>query len=93
MDLQLGYVDDNRDEATRRAGYLRGSGADTLVFGYTVRPGDMDTKGVRIPLGIVLGSEQSSFGGSGTIQGRGNGCREAPILSWRRSPAGSQGGY
>ena len=44
VDLHLGLVDDNWDEAERKATYLRGSGSDTLVFGYTVRSGDMDLR-------------------------------------------------
>ena len=31
----------------RSAGYLRGSGADTLVFGYTVKSEDSDSDGIR----------------------------------------------
>ena len=56
--LYVGLVSDNWAEAWREAGYLRGSGTDTLVFGYTVEPGDMDIRGIAIPHGAtaVLGS-------------------------------------
>ncbi len=47
----------------REAQYLGGSATDTLVFGYTVAPGDMD------PLGIMVG--YGSFGGAGTIKADG----------------------
>ena len=46
--------------SVREAHYLRGSGTDTLVFGYTVQPGDMD------PTGIVTG--YGTFVGNGTIK-------------------------
>ena len=36
---------------SRSAEYLRGSGSDTLVFGYTVTLGDTDSNGVRMPGG------------------------------------------
>ena len=51
----------------RDATYVRGSGTDTLVFAYTVLPGDMDTDGLSIALGVPA----SAFGGSGTITARG----------------------
>ncbi len=56
--LYVGLVENNWAEAWREAGYLRGSGTDTLVFGYTVEPGDMDIRGIAIPHGAtaVLGS-------------------------------------
>ncbi len=30
----------------RRTKYIRGSGVDTLVFGYKVLPGDIEAKGI-----------------------------------------------
>ncbi|MXY76362.1 MAG: hypothetical protein F4Y40_04665 [Acidimicrobiia bacterium] len=58
LGLYVGLVHDNWAEAWREADYLRGSGADTLVFGYTVVPGDTDIRGIAIPGGgtAVLGS-------------------------------------
>ena len=74
VELHLGVVDYNWDGVIREAGYLRGSGTDTLVFGYTVRPGDMDAEGV----GIVLGSEESGFAGGGTIKAKGTDVERNP---------------
>ena len=62
-DLLMGYKDKNWDEARRAARYTGGSGTDTLVFRYTVQPGDMDHNGV----GIAGGSPGRNFGGDGTI--------------------------
>ena len=67
VELHLGIVDYNWDGVIREADYLRGSGTDTLVFGYTVRPGDMDAEGV----GLVLGTERTGFTGDGNIRGKG----------------------
>ena len=49
--LQVGSDRTNWAEAHRDADYLRGSGTDILVFGYTVRPGDMDERGIKIGFG------------------------------------------
>ena len=68
--LSLGLKDHNWDEALRQASYLRGSGADTLVFGYTVAPGDMDPKGIIIATGKLLGNPLTRFGGSGAIKAK-----------------------
>ena len=65
--LFVGLVDLNWRDKFREARYLRGSGADTLVFGYTVRPGDMDSLGIALP----LGSESTGFGGDGAIKAKG----------------------
>ena len=62
------------DAAVRRASYLRGSGTDTLVFGYTVRPGDMDPKGIM----IAAGFQDNGFGGSGSIKARGTDVERNP---------------
>ena len=35
-------------DAWQSASYLRGSGSDTLVFGYTVLPGDFDVDGIKM---------------------------------------------
>ena len=78
VDLHLGLQDDNWDEATRKASYLRGSGSDTLVFGYTVRPGDTDTKGVGIIMGAEFDWNESGFDGAGTIKAKGTDVERNP---------------
>ena len=65
LGLYVGLVHDNWAEAWREAGYLGGSGTDTLVFGYTVAPGDMDIRGIAIPGGAA------AVLGSGTIKAAG----------------------
>ncbi len=53
----------------RGAAYSRGSGTDTLVFSYTVQPGDLDTDGISLdgsyvdPDGVAQG-----YGGDGVIK-------------------------
>ena len=74
IDLYLGLDNYNCDEATRRASYTRGSGSDTLVFGYTVRPGDVDAKGI----GLILGTEDNGFGRSGKIKAKGSDVERNP---------------
>ena len=74
--LAVGYTDDNWDSAQRQANYLRGSGTDTLVFGYTVKPGDMDAKGIVI-VGALL---QSGFHGGGTITLKGSDAEAMPFF-------------
>ena len=69
--LSLGLKGGNWDEALRQATYLRGSGTDTLVFGYTIVPGDMDRKGIRIAVGSVFDNPLSRLGGSGTVKAKG----------------------
>ena len=83
IDLYLGLDHYNWDEATRRASYTRGSGSDTLVFGYTVRPGDMNAKGI----GLILGTEDYGFGGSGKIKAKGSDVERNPwYLGTGRQP-------
>ena len=65
--LLVGIFDLHWGERFREAQYLCGSGADTLVFGYTVQPGDMDSKGIAVP----SGTEVSGFGGDGEIKAKG----------------------
>lgn len=65
--LYVGYDHENWRDAWRPAWYASGSGTDTLVFTYTVRPGDMDAKGIR----IARGDSGSGFGGGGTIKAQG----------------------
>ena len=76
IDLYLGLEDYNWDEAARQASYFRGSGTDTLVFGYTVRPGDMDPKGIGLVMGN--GDTGAGFGGEGTIKAKGTDVERNP---------------
>ena len=46
IDLHLRIDETNWDEVMRRTKYIRGSGVDTLVFGYKVLPGDIEAKGI-----------------------------------------------
>ena len=79
IDLHVGLEDGNYDEATKKATYMRGSGTDTLVFGYTVRPGDMDPRGVGIAAGMNLDNLKTGFGGSGTIKALGTEVERNPF--------------
>ena len=76
MGIFLGLDDPKGDwdAAVRRANYLRGSGTDTLVFGYTVRPGDTDDKGIM----IAAGFQSNGFGGDGTIKAKGTDVERNP---------------
>lgn len=65
--LVVGYVKDNWNAAKRDAQYLRGSGSETLVFGYTVRPGDMDQKGIIIAAAFL----DEGFKGDGKVKAKG----------------------
>ena len=46
IDLHLRIDEHDWDEVMRRTKYIRGSGVDTLVFGYKVLPGDIEAKGI-----------------------------------------------
>ena len=72
MDFYIGSGTDGLREAT----YARGSGTDTLVFEYTVRPGDADIDGSSVALGVP----ESGFGGSGTITARSLGVEASYYL-------------
>lgn len=61
--LYVGLREENPEEAWRGALYQSGSGTDTLVFAYTIKPGDNDAKGVK----IAPGGSTTGFFGSGTI--------------------------
>ena len=74
VDLYLWGAVYNPARPSRQAGYVRGSGSDTLVFGYTVRPGDMDNLGVK----LIFGSERTGFGGGGTIKAAGTDVERNP---------------
>ncbi len=73
VELYVGY-DGNHSNAVREADYQRGSGTDTLVFGYTVRPGDMDSRGIM----AAMGTESTGFCGSGTIKAHGTDVQRNP---------------
>ncbi len=64
----------------REAEYLRGSGSDALVFGYTVRPGDLDPWGIR----LSSVSEEIDSSGTGTIKAKGT------DVEWYRRYDGSR---
>ena len=72
--IGFGWDGRNREEVSREAEYLRGSGTDTLVFGYTVTPGDNDNKGVT----IFGGSPDFGYGGEGTIKAEGTEVERFP---------------
>ena len=83
VDLLLGPEDYDWDEAVRKARYLRGSATDTLVFSYTVSPGDTDDNGA----GLSRGTEQYGFGGDGTIKGKGTDVERNPYYQgWGHEP-------
>ena len=65
--LWVGYHGYPWSESIRRAQYLSGSGTDTLLFGYTVQQGDMDSEGI-----MIMG-RSAEFGvrGDGTIKAKG----------------------
>lgn len=65
--VYVGYDGANAGEALRQASYLRGSGTEALVFGYTVQPGDMDAEGIM----VEPGTENSGIRGSGSIKAAG----------------------
>ncbi len=81
VELYVGYNGYHSD-SVREADYLRGSGTDTLVFGYTVRPGDMDSRGIMVAGGTETtgfrGTETTGFCGSGTITAHGTDVQRNP---------------
>ena len=74
IELHLGLDNYNWDVAKRLAQYIRGSGTDVLVFGYTVQSGDMDPEGV----GLVMGTERYGFVGDGAIKAKGTNVERNP---------------
>ena len=65
LNLRVGDEEGN----WRGAWYKSGSGTDTLVFGYTVQPGDSDTDGVSVDSSWVdENGVRHSYGGSGSIK-------------------------
>ena len=77
VELYVGY-DGNHWNSRREANYQRGSGTDTLVFGYTVRPGDMDSRGIMLARGRLIANELTGFCGSGTIRAHGTDVQRNP---------------
>ena len=73
VELYVGY-DGYHSNSVREANYHRGSGTDTLEFGYTIRPGDMDSRGIM----VALGTETTGFCGSGTIKAHGTDAQRNP---------------
>ena len=73
VELYVGY-DGNHSNSKREANYRGGSGTDTLVFGYTVRSGDMDSRGIM----LARGTETTGFCGSGTIKAHGTDVQRNP---------------
>ncbi len=73
-EITMGFYVGNGTDGWRDATYVRGSGTDTLVFEYTVLPGDTDIDGVSIALGVP----EHAFGGSGTITARGTDVEAMP---------------
>ena len=74
VDLLIGYDDNNWEASRRLATYLSGSGTNTLLFRYTVRPGDMDSRGIM----IGFGQSDRGFGGDGTIKAKGTDVERLP---------------
>ena len=72
--LGVGWDGRNHAPAHREAEYLSGSGTDTLIFGYTVAPGDNDDAGVA----VFLGLPGNGYGGNGTIKAEGTDVDRSP---------------
>ena len=85
VELYVGY-DGYHSNSVREANYHRGSGTDTLEFGYTIRPGDMDSRGIM----VALGTETTGFCGSGTIKAHGTDVQRIP-RTWIWTPSASTG--
>ena len=72
--LYVGFNRTNWAQSYRDAEYLRGSGADTLVFGYTVRSGDQDDRGVK----IGFGNPDNGIPRSGAVRAKGTDVKMNP---------------
>ena len=87
LEMFLGWPRHNAHDARREVHYLRGSGTDTLVFGYTIRPGDNDDDGVAISIGFPdfsrSGRKRVHYTGEGTIKARGTDVEVSP---WYMGP-------
>ncbi len=73
-EVTMGFYIGQGTDGWRDATYARGSGTDTLIFQYTVRPGDTAIDGVSVALGVP----ESAFGGGGTITARGTDVEAIP---------------
>ena len=63
----------------RSAGYLEGTGTDRLVFGYEVRPGDLDPDGISMDGGYVdENGTAHGYAGGGTIKAAGTDVLRTP---------------
>ena len=63
----------------RSAGYLEGTGTDRLVFGYEVRPGDLDADGISMDGGYVdENGTAHGYAGGGTIKAAGTDVLRTP---------------
>lgn len=82
--LYLGYDGYHSEGTAREAAYRRGSGTDTLVFGYTVRPGDTDPRGIM----VALGTDRTGFCGRGTIKAAGTDVERNPWYLGKGPQAG-----
>ena len=80
LSLQVGS--DDPEIGGRAASYLRGSGSDRLVFGYTVTPDDLDTNGISV-LGSWVDPERTLRGieGNGNIRVAGTRFRVAAVFN------------
>ena len=67
--LSMRVGSDDPDIGWRAATYRRAHGSDSLIFGYTIRPSDVDTDGITV-LGSWVGYDGIMYGigGSGSIK-------------------------
>ena len=77
--LSISVGSDDANVGWRPASYRRGSGTDTLVFGYTVKSNDLDTDGISV-LGSWVGNDGAIYGvgGSGSIRVKDTDSRVTP---------------
>ena len=67
--LSMRVGSDDPDIGWRAATYRRAQGSDSLIFGYTIRAGDVDTDGITV-LGswVDYDGKRHGIGGSGSIK-------------------------
>ena len=67
--LSMRVGSDDPDIGWRAATYRRAQGSDSLIFGYTIRDGDIDTDGITV-LGswVDYDGKRHGIGGSGSIK-------------------------
>ena len=78
LSLRVGSDD---SDGWRAATYLRGSGTNTLVFGYTVQTGDLDDDGVAMLGTWVENGKVHGLGGSGTVKVKGTDVPVTPTFT------------